>query len=275
VLSWAGFASHDPCDTMDGIRLETVERGACNVDVSTQKRLDATLPHVRFALMQPNELLQCEADKVVPQSMLFEAYRWRALDETCRANQPPSLLTQPRKHRFWRNGVLQNVPVANLFGWTLWHKVTYKDERTMPPLHECPGKYILVGSICNADESNLQLAAMGRKAVILGGSHTPTQCEVTADGPDGLVKENGVFWYYTLDEENHDGSFGFSDVPSVYLDVADNFEGERRLSWHLSADGTSAEGYRSGSEYFPDWNIAEQMDIAEGELWSKVVYFVV
>lgn len=223
-----------------------------------QRRLNIVLPHIRFPTMAPRDLLKVEAENVVPMDLLLEAYRWAALDADGHAQLPKSARMQPRRASWW-HGVQHNIPLSELHGWTLWSKVGYMERTTMPPLQECPGHCILIGSINEVEAAgHLHLAAMGEKRAILEGPLVQPNAQTSK----GLRCVNGVYWYTA--QEGGSASFGFSADNTVCLEIADTMEGNHRLSWHMGEDGRSEDGYRSG----------EFMDEDTLEGWVKVVYYM-
>ena len=102
------------------------------------------------------------------------------------------------------------------------------------------------------------LGACGRRDEVLRRTESTTEAH----------EDNGVFWYFTFEDDEHPVSFGFSRVPAISLNSADvlgsgdfqheaDEDGHYRLSWHL--DGGSG------------WRAGHRTEDLEG--WTKLLYW--
>jgi len=148
------------------------------------------------------------------------------------------------------SGIRQNLPVAQLNGWTQCYSDTYANDGTPLPtiLAQCSGARLLLG--CRPVGSDtLTVAANAPRA------------DVTFDTGTGNITHdaNGVGWYY-----NNNWSWGFARAGDVLernsCDMATG-NPEDRLCWHTSGDAIRT-GWRCGA------NIWLNSDPA----WERVIY---
>ena len=59
-------------------------------------------------------------------------------------------------------------------------------------------------------------------------------CRETFDEKKAIKGENSVFWYCSRKQNSK--SFGFSDAENIKLYNPDELDGEKRLSWYLTAN---------------------------------------
>jgi hypothetical protein len=152
---------------------------------------------------------------------------------------------QPPLYTF--SGVQNNVPIANLFGWTQCYQDSYANSFTSLStiMAQCNKSKLLLG--CRTTGSNtLIVAAQGPKA------------DVTFDTGTGNVPHvaNGVGWYY-----NSGWSWGFAPAGSPInrnsCDIVDSqtypgggaSDGALRICWHTGG-GNINSGWRCGKPDF-------------------------
>lgn len=165
------------------------------------------------------------------------------------------MLTVEREYSPSTWGVILNKPISQLLaeGYVSCFDTTYATPTTSQNMITSCGadssKYIFVGSKATASSVNISLGAY----VLAKDAFTFTTNTRVA------TWRFGAYWYHTST-----GSFGFSDLPNINLNTADqefspSSSGRRRLSWAISA---STGGYRSGlsSNLNSDTN------------WRKVIY---
>lgn len=145
---------------------------------------------------------------------------------------------------FQFSGILNDVPVADLTGWTQCYMDTYALVGT--PLADifagCPGSKLLLG--CRPTGATyLQAAAMGERADVLFD---------TGIGDNGVTHvANGVGWYYSPD-----WSWGFAPVGEPVSKMQCDWEDvtdPQRLCWHTGIAGlfepaTLNYGWRCGAD---------------------------
>jgi hypothetical protein len=150
---------------------------------------------------------------------------------------------------FWTSGIQQNLPEAQLTGWTLCFSDDYGSFNT--PLstvkQQCDKAKLLIG--CKPAGSNtLTLAGMGLKDDVYFDCGTSSNCKHDA---------NGVGFYYS-----DQWSWGFAPTNSQVVrnscDVGAGFDNER-MCWHTGG-GSMNNGYRCGNNYPFD------------QSWQRVVY---
>ncbi|KAL9641419.1 hypothetical protein ABK040_013348 [Willaertia magna] len=214
-----------------------------NFTQQLSKLLLDVLYHVRFPILDPQEVYELiEPSKVVSAELLLEAYRCHALQNRI------ELLTAPRlKVRegslFYVSGVVENVQIGKLKGWTLFYHKPYHHPTTEVDLQPAKGTRILVGAR-HKNSNSLALCAMGRKEKVLKETFE-----------NETTKENGCYFYHW---KNH--SFGFSDTNVVQLGTADlSTDSKLKLSWHLTGRG----GYRCGL----------LTSLNESKEWEKMLFY--
>lgn len=206
--------------------------------------LAEVLPHIRFPILTPAELYDyVEPTKVVPKELLLEAYRSHALINRVEVSEGPRLKVREGS-LFYMSGVLENIPLKALRGWTCCYRKPYSDKTSETVFQLATGTRILVAAR-HKNSPNLTLCAMGRKSKVLKETFE-----------NETVKENGVYWYHW---KNH--SFGFSNSSSINLGSADLLAGVHKLSWHLTGRG----GYRVG----------EIKNLNESDEWEKISMFAI
>lgn len=88
------------------------------------------LEHIRFPLLQPHELYDyVEPSKIVPKKLLLEAYRAAALGNRAGIPSTPRLKIREGS-LFYKPGVLENVPLKLLRGWTCCYHKPYSGKFT-------------------------------------------------------------------------------------------------------------------------------------------------
>lgn len=149
------------------------------------------------------------------------------------------------------------MQVLSFFGRHSEHGLTVDDmvlssHTSCADLEKIKGEFILVGAARKKDHRVL-LCAMGKRETIL----------FRTEGNE-TTYENGVYWYY-----NEDRAFGFSPIPSIDLQLADqlDLQGDKRLSWHLHkhhGQASDSGGFRAGSE----------KGLVGSSEWIKLVFYM-
>lgn len=153
--------------------------------------------------------------------------------ETCTAGKCVTMLTF--------SGVAQNLPIANLTGWTQCFSEAYGNGTStlMTVQSQCKGSYLMMA--CRTKGSGtLQIAAYAPRADVLfdtGTGNTPHNA-------------NGVGWYFNSNE-----SWGFAPegdaIERFTCDTQDSsignggVHGDQRLCWHTNT-GRIDGGWRCG-----------------------------
>ncbi|KAL0490163.1 cullin adaptor [Acrasis kona] len=210
--------------------------------------LSDVMPLIRFGILNPNEVYDyVEPSLVVSHDLLLEAYRSHALSDRIEV-QESSRLKVREGSLFYAAGVLENVPLKLLRGWTCIYNKPYSDKttdqvfRTAIASSNNTATRILVAAK-HKNSNTLALAAMGRINVVLKETNDSST----------FNKENSVYWYHW---KNH--SFGFSDTRNINLGTADLLDGKFKLSWHLTGRG----GYRVG----------DIKNLNESKEWEKLLF---
>jgi len=131
------------------------------------------------------------------------------------------------------SGIRQDVPEADLVGWTECYREVYGSTTTpvSTVATACDGSHIMMA--CRpVGAPNLSLAAYAPRADVL----------MDTARADTTHEANGVGWYF-----NNDWSWGFAPVGAeVRRNSCDINPGDQRLCWHTSA-GRMSGGYRCGA----------------------------
>eukprot|EP00761_Pharyngomonas_kirbyi_P010717 gb/GECH01010739.1/.p1 GENE.gb/GECH01010739.1/~~gb/GECH01010739.1/.p1 ORF type:complete len:645 (+),score=160.80 gb/GECH01010739.1/:1-1935(+) len=206
--------------------------------------LAPVLKYIRFPTLTSREILEyVESTQIVPKELILEAYRYHALKDQPQILPNMQLRTRIREGSlFYHSGVLENVEIRWLRGWTLCYHKPYADRTSSEIFRRCKGTRILVAAK-HKNSVKLALCAMGRIDVV-------TQETFEHE----TLLENGVYWY---NWPNH--AFGFSSTSNINLGSADLAEGTHKLSWHLTGRG----GYRCG----------EIKTLNESAEWEKLVFW--
>lgn len=153
---------------------------------------------------------------------------------------------------YWASGVQQNVPAANLKGWTQCYSATYDDKSSLSTVLANCDKAKLLMACRPVGSASFTLLAMAPRVDVL------YECGQTLDC---TKQSNGVGWYY-----NNSSSWGFAPGgQSVNRNSCDYNAGgqilpELRLCWHTSG-GAFDTGYRCGDN-----------DLNFSTTWERVVY---
>ncbi len=210
--------------------------------VKVRSILSDVLPLIRFPILNASELYDfVEVTMVVPRELLLEAYRYHSLSNRLDLRASPRYKVREGS-LFYLPGVLENVPLKLLRGWTLCYRKPYSDKTSEKVFENAKGTRILIAAR-HKNSSSLALAAMGRRKFVLKETFE-NHCN----------RENGVYFYHW---KAH--SFGFSDLESINLGSADLSPGTRKVSWHLTGRG----GYRVG----------ELRNLNESTEWEKLIFY--
>lgn len=150
---------------------------------------------------------------------------------------------------FTFSGIANDVPVADLTGWTQCYRTTFADYNAHPEnmVAACTG-------------ANIMLACQQQGSTTLRVAAHATRAEVfrnTGDRNNVVHTANGVDWYFS-----YNYSMGFAPVgEGVSRNSADtrNFNNNNRMSWHTNDSYTP--GYRCGNVY-----------LNGNSGWDKVIY---
>jgi hypothetical protein len=133
-------------------------------------------------------------------------------------------------------GIRENLPEADLDGWTLCHQDTFGANTPIANfLAACDGEYVMYG--CRqVGAANLSLAAMGERAAVFTD---------TGDRNNNVNTHNGVSFYFSQNT-----SIGFvpaGENPSRNSCDTGQGQGQLRMCWHTSGNALNP-GYRCGNQ---------------------------
>jgi hypothetical protein len=208
------------------------------------KIISDLMEYIRFPTLEPQELYELvEPSLVVPKNLLLEAYRCHALSSRTDIINKSIRMRVREGSLFYLPGVLENVPIKLLKGWTCIYQQPYSHPTTTTAFtNAIKGTKILIAAR-HKNSSRLALCAMGRVSRVL---RETKENETTF--------ENNVYFY------NWKGrSMGFSSSDDINLGTADLAGGSLKLSWHLTGRG----GYRCG----------ELIRLNDSSEWEKLVFY--
>jgi hypothetical protein len=241
-------SSPTPFQPQDSTQLQ--KRFASLLDYTSDKNTVNALAQVvvdlmefiRFPTLDPHEIYDfVEPSLVVPKNLLLEAYRSHALSRRSDVVKTPRMKVRDGS-LFWYPGVLENVPIKLLKGWTCIYQQPYSHSTTESVINDTKGARILIAAR-HKNSSRLALCAMGRREDVV---RETVENETTF--------ENGVYFYHWKNR-----SIGFSPADDINLGTADLGNGSKKLSWHLTGRG----GYRCG-------NLIRLNDSSE---WEKLIFY--
>lgn len=147
------------------------------------------------------------------------------------------------------SGIQQDLPVADLSGWTECYRATYGAEaRAQDMLNACTGGQIML-ACAPVGSATLTLAAYAAREEVFLDTGASNNVVHTA---------NGVDWYFSPDY-----SMGFvaegTGVVRSSADIKYDGQPEKRMSWHTHS--WFSNGYRCGNNYLNGNNS-----------WEKIIY---
>jgi hypothetical protein len=157
------------------------------------------------------------------------------------------------------SGVKQNLPVAQLAGWSLCYSDKYNNSATTwaSILGQCNKANILVG--CRpVGSANLTLAAHAPRTDVFFNNGGADGCGGPMTPINAPHNANGVGWYY-----NTTWSFGFTPQGETLNRCSCDFQGANptnRMCWH-SQGGNINSGYRCGDN-----------DLNGNPNWERLIY---
>ena len=135
------------------------------------------------------------------------------------------------------SGVQQNLPIAQLAGWTECHKETYANNATPVATilnNKCTRRRLLIACRKTGD-ANLQVAAMADRGDVIFD---------TGKVANAFHEANGVRFYFS--DSYSWGFVGKGDTPQRNSCDTGNVNPALRMCWHTSSLKISS-GYRCGA----------------------------